>query len=588
MGAALKLVRTEEPPTMADLPALLNTDPWQTATAAQRSVADQRSLLLEPYMDRLAAGASVSIVADLIVAQAQADALSVAQQYALADLGGMPSEPTLRRWLSAYKQGGKAALLPAHTGRVRQGYGWEARAIELFNAPSKPGYMAVALRLKGQGFTEVSESRVSRYLKSLPASMGAKSAARVGPHLHKLTRKTYQERSLDELQVGEIYAGDGHCCDCYVAHPLTGKAMRPELTAFIDVKSGYLPGWWFSESESAASTLFALSHAIRADDHVPAWVYVDRGAGYRAKLLSSESTGYYNKMSIGVIGAIAGNPHGKGWVERFFRTVRDRHDKLFAGGQVYCGDDAAPETNRRMVAEVNAGKRVLPSLAQYIHSFKQWLETEYHQTLLEKRGDTPANLWKALVQTKAEIAMDAIARPRTEAIVHRQSVTFGKRRYVHSALAEYDSAKLIVEYDLHDDMHVWLFDAKGRFVVEAELASTIGVLPKSRLEEGRARRLQGQLKRVENDYKEKLARSMGSVDAQSQLSDIASLDAPTQPRVIAGTESLAERRARMQRSAELLDGDVSDVQGKPVHPSSAPADQTPDDDIDLNSFNPDA
>ncbi|MFI5447732.1 hypothetical protein [Polaromonas sp. UC242_47] len=101
------------------------------------------------------------------------------------------------------------------------------------------------------------------------------------------------------------------------------------------------------------STLFALSQALRMHDHVPAWVYVDRGAGYRSKMLSDEVTGFYSRFDIGMISALPGNPHGKGWIERWFRTCRDKHDKFFAGGQVYCGDDMAPETNRRLSADLN-------------------------------------------------------------------------------------------------------------------------------------------------------------------------------------------------------------------------------------------
>ena len=128
----------------------------------------------------------------------------------------------------------------------------------------------MASKLRQEGHATATDSRVERYLKALPATLGKYSPARVGPHLHKLTRRTYQRRSLDEVLVGEIYAGDGHTVDCYVAHPNTGKPYRPELTVFIDIKSSYVVGWYMSEAESAHSTLFALSHAMRSHNYVPA------------------------------------------------------------------------------------------------------------------------------------------------------------------------------------------------------------------------------------------------------------------------------------------------------------------------------
>ncbi len=525
MGYALRLSDFEDA-TMSDVPALLNADPWATASAEQRRVADMRYMLIEPYARRLQDGASIAQVAKLILAQKDADYFSFAQAQATADLYRGLSLPNLQRWLSDYKRLGKVGLLSKHTGRVRKDYGWEQDAARLFNIPSKPSYKAVALRLKALGNDSADESRVRRYLQSLPATMGKLSPQRVGPHLHKLTRRTYQKRNLDELLVGEMYAGDGHTCDCYVLNPANGAPMRPELTAFIDVKTGYIAGWYWSESESGVSTLYALSHAMISHDHVPAWLYIDRGAGYRSKMLTDESTGYYKKFDIEIIGAIAGNPHGKGWIERWFRTLRDRHDKFFDDGLAYCGDDAADETNRRMSPEVRSGKRKLKSLAQYIDSVNNWIVNEYHHTVLEQRGDTPANMWKGLAASRipVELSVDAVVRPWKLATVFRQRVTIDKRDYFHSALAMYDAKKIKVEYDLHNDGKVWLYDDKERFIAEAVLCSTIGVLPISRLEEQRDKRLVGQTKRLERRLALVHAARHDAITTNDVMADIEALE----------------------------------------------------------------
>jgi len=395
----------------------------------------------------------------------------------------------------------------------------------------------VASRLIEEGFEDVSESRVARYLKAMPATLGKFSPARIGPHLHKLKRQKFQRRSLDEVLVGEIYAGDGHTCDCYVGHPNTGKPFRPELTAFIDIKSGYVPGIWFTESESAVSTLFALSHAMRTQDHVPAWVYIDQGAGYRAKMLSDEVTGFYSRFDIGMIGALPGNPHGKGWIERWFRTVRDKHDKFFAGGQVYCGDDMAPETNRRLSADLNKKEptRKLPSLREYVASFTAWLDHYHNQPQDKLGGRTPAQVWAGLSRVSVELDMSSVIRPREEVSVGRQTVRLHNRFYYAEALALFDSKKLQAEYDLFDDSRVWLFDDKGRFVMEALLVNTIGVLPTSRLEEGRDRRAAGQVKRLERKLSEVQQRRADPITAETQVAAIEALRPalPTEPPVTA-------------------------------------------------------
>lgn len=524
MGALLAMTRDIR--HMADLPAALNPDPWVNASESARSVAGFRAALVSPLADLVNAGSSINHAVALLKAQLDAGTADPNTQHVARVLGSKGlSEPNLKRWLSAYIKGDKVALLPRHTGRVRQDYGWEVRAVALYNQPSKPGFADVASKLAQEGFEDVTESRVARYLKALPATLGKHSPARIGQHLHKLRRQKFQRRSLDEVLVGEIYAGDGHTADCYVAHPNTGKPFRPELTCFIDIKSGYLAGWWMTEAESTVSTMFALSHAMRMHNHVPAWVYVDRGPGYRAKLLADENTGFYARFDIGMIGALPGNPHGKGWIERFFRTVRDKHDKFFAGGQVYCGDDMAPEINRRLSADLAMGRRTLPSLQQYVDSFSLWLEHYHDQPQDKLGGRTPAQVWAELRPVSVELGMDSIARPREECTVGRQTVRLHNRFYYAEALALFDAQKVDVEYDLHHDDRVWIFDKKGRFVVEAKLANKIGVLPASRLEEGRERRLQGQLKRLQRKADEAHARRNDPINADDQVAAIESLKA---------------------------------------------------------------
>lgn len=546
---------------MSDLPAALSADPWAAATEAQRRVADMRQAVVAPLAELVAGGASINKVADLFAARCAGDLLDpntkhVMQVLGLGSDGGAASVPTLKRWISAFKREGKAGLLPKHTGRVRQDYGWEPRAVAMYNTPSKPGFADVAWALRAEGHDSATESRVKRYLKALPATLGAHSPARVGKHLHRLTRQTFQKRSTAELLVGEVYAGDGHTSDCYVAHPNTGKPYRPELTAFIDVKSRFIPGWWFTESESAVSTLYALSSAMMGYDHVPAWLYIDRGAGYRAKMLVDENTGWYGKFGIGVIGALPGNPHGKGWIERWFLTVRNKHDKLFAGGQVYCGDDMAPEINRRLSAEINAGKRTLPSLHDYVASFRAFLDRYHNEPMDVLDGRTPAQVWAELTPVPVSVDGDAVMRPSETATVRRQQVRLHNRFYFHEALALYDGHKVTVEYDLHKDGRVWVFDSKGRLVCEAKLVNTIGVLPTSRLEEGRDRRQAEQVKRLERKVAEVHARRQDAITADDQVKAIESLAEPARLMPPPPPPTTTASPAPALQSADVIDIDV--------------------------------
>jgi putative transposase len=224
------------------LPATLHSDPWSAASAQHRQTAQWRHQLIAPAIALAEQGASINHAVQLLAKKIEVGALNPVQKQLIARLNDSISIATLKRWMAAYQAQGKAGLLPKHEGRVRKDYGWEAKASALFNLPSKPGYSGVALKLRKEGFESATDSRVKRYLKSLPATFGENSPQRVGKHLHKLQRQIWQPRDRASLLVGEVYAGDGHTCDCYVAHPNTGRLYRPEMTAFIDIRSAYITG----------------------------------------------------------------------------------------------------------------------------------------------------------------------------------------------------------------------------------------------------------------------------------------------------------------------------------------------------------
>ena len=165
--------------------------------------------------------------------------------------------------------------------------------------------------------------------------------------------------------------------DAVVLHP-AAQATADARAYWLDAGSLRWPG---KPVDGRYRLLASADAALRTSPGTVAsgidWFLNNTSLG---KLLSDEVTGFYSRFDIGLIGALPGNPHGKGWIERWFRTVRDKHDKFFAGGQVYCGDDMAQETNRRLSADLNKKEptRKLPSMREYVASFMRWLE-HYHQ-----------------------------------------------------------------------------------------------------------------------------------------------------------------------------------------------------------------
>jgi putative transposase len=420
-----------------------------------------------------------------------------------------PDRATVYRWLNdlaKFKNGNVLALTKQHTGRMRKTYGWEHKAIELFNLPSKPGYADVAYWLRTDyGFASATNSRVARYIGTMPATLGKQSPGRMGKNFYKHNLAPHKIRDNDVLPVGFGYEGDGHTVDAYITHPSGKKVHRPELTIWIDVRSRYVAGWFMSNDESAISTLFALSHAMLSEDHVPAMLFLDNGSGFKSRMMADEAIGFLNRMDITPAFALPGNSKGKGLVEGFFKIFRNRHDKKFL---TYCGDDMAPEINRRLSDEVKRGLRTLPSYAEYVASVKQYIDDYNNEPKGVLNGETPRQVWlRDLKQVPVHIAADALIMPREIRTVKKWRVTLHKRTYQAPELAQYNGADVMIEYSLHKDGEIRVLDMQERLICIATLVGKVDRLPESRIVEAEQKRLNGQIKRLQLHANEKKLRA---------------------------------------------------------------------------------
>lgn len=497
MGAALKLV-TRSQPSLSPLP--MPVDPVRLLPDYARVEAERCLAIIRPALIRVAGGVSIRAAAEWLASSAE----------------GMPSAATLARWLKQYANGGLVELAPKYSGRQRQEYGWEARALELYNQGQRPAYATVALWLRQEGFEGASEHNVRRYLKKAPSNLTETGKKRVGAHFYAQNIKPYVVRDIKNLKVGFVYQGDGHTCDVYVAHPTTGRPFRPELTPWIDVRSHYVVGWWISESESAQTTLFSLSQSLLAHNHVPAYVHTDPGSGFKAKMISHEVTGFLQRFDIKPMLALPGNAKGKGLTEGWFRWFEERCGKRF---QTFCGHCRTDDELSRLSTKIRRGEMELPTLQQYIDAIKAYVEFYNNNPNEGLEGQTPAELWAQLERVELHTPAEAIVRPRKECTVQRWKVRLDNRWYRNDRLQQYEGRRVVVEYSLHHDDVVWILDDNGRLVCEAQLVEKKDWLPASRIEEGQQRRLAGQTKRHELAIAEQQAR------ARAPLSSVAMLDA---------------------------------------------------------------
>lgn len=432
-------------------------------------------------------------------------------------LGAPPSEATLRRWARALADGGIEGLAPRRNGRRRKDYGWELRAQRLYAQPQRPLMSTVAYWLREEGWASATNSRVRRYLKSLPSDAAETAPARVGRHYYNQNIRPHVVRDSSVLAVGECYEGDGHTCDVYVQHPATGNPFRPELTVWIDIRSQRVTGWWLGETENSIDVLYALSSAIREHDHVPALLHTDPGSGYVNRMLSDEALGFYARLSIQPVKTLPGNARGKGLVEGWFRWFEERAGKRFA---TYCGQCRTDDALSRLRARIRRGEVELPTFIQYRDAVAAYIAAYNGTPKEELGGRNPDELWRDLARNPLHLPAEALYRPRREATVRNWEVRCLNRRYRAAELAAYERRKVIVEYDIHDDARVWIRDAKGRLVCEAMLVERRPWMAESVLADRRGRAAEGQRRRLQERMDEVDARARQPITAAAMVEAI--------------------------------------------------------------------
>lgn len=510
--------------TTAKVLALRQRDPWREATERARQVATWRETVVSYVRQQTDTGMTQNNAIGLLFTRAESRQLaphfSSALQSSAKAGRATPSRSAICEWCAQHREGGIAALLPDHKGRVVEAAGWWGPALEYYNNPGKPDMSAVHRKLTEVDGFAVSYEQIRHYLTGVPAMLGRNSPARIGKNLYRLTEKAFIRRSTQNALPGDVYVADGYRADVYLAHPVTGSfPWRPELTCAIDLRSRVLVGWRADEHEGTYAVQNMWAEAFARWNHVPPMLYVDNGSGYKNQLMDDEVVGFYARAGIQqIIHSIPGNPHGKGWIERFFRIVKDDFLKLWKP-EFYCGTDTSDEALSRTLSEVKAGRMVAPTLAEFTDAFNQWIDRYNHRPHPEDKSVTRMQVWSGLVAIPPHASVSELKRQAVTLTVRRACLKHGKREYTHADLHAFNGEKLILEYDLMDDGIAVIRTVEGRWICDAHLVKSIDAIAPNRMEEKRQLREKGQLKLLDKKAAEIRARSGMVIDAEAVASN---------------------------------------------------------------------
>lgn len=490
---------------------------WEQASQKQQNVANARKTIITEF-EELRATLSFSKAVKQFKENVHFQAVKSNVLTAITNLNGkVPSANTLKAWVDSFEQNGLAGLLPNHRGSQRKNYGWEHLALELYHKPQKPSLKNVALQLReDHGYNTATNHNVWYFFSLLPSELGDKSRWRIGTKLYRDGQRQFNLRHTENMQVGDIYQGDGHTLDVYLKHPSTGKLWRAELTVFQDWKSRYIVGWYLSNAESSITTMAALSHGLGTYNHVPLILYIDNGCGFKSQLMNDDTAGFYANFGMDVIFAIPGNAKAKGNVERFFRVMEEDLNKRF---DTYCGADMSPDVSRHFSSakmHIMEQKGIhVPAQEEWVEAFENWLIKYHNRPHPEYKNTTPAAMWAQLNNTPVH-DMNLLVKPRSKVKVRRASIIHQGRTYRSTHLHQFNDQELVAEYDMHNDGAMRIFDNDGTYLLTVELAHKKAAIPTSRLDEQRERSRLASNKRLENKLRENNNRYLpaGSVHEQ--------------------------------------------------------------------------
>ncbi len=480
---------------------------WERLTEKKREKAMLIQTFIKPALDRVAQGVKPRPAAEYLYAKLSTghfpDSLvEIGKQ--LGRGGKIPSWQTINRWLKDYGERGIMGLVPKHKGSTRQTLGCEARILHYLRMGSKnnPGNIAKILQQEGW---DVTAAQVRRFINSLPSNEGMNNPGRLGALAYDSTMKSYTRRKTDHLPVGACYQSDGNMMPIYLQHPTGNRPARFEMTPVIDVRSRYVSGYYLSESESAESTLHALTDSIVKEDHVPIDFQADNGAGFKNKRVRR----FFDKLGIYEAHPRPRNPKDNGYIERWHAIMKDELLKQFPA---YCGKDAAPEKLEAYLKKVDKGEARLMSKEQFIERMDEYIYWYNHKRKHGELGNrTPAELWQALKKNPPVDIENAFYWDDVIRTVGRSAIRFATREYYAPELIQYNKRKVMIEYNPYNDDFIKVRTLDERWICDAKKINESPYRSNSVIEDRAKKSLEKKRKRVLLKLEEVDARGVSAI-----------------------------------------------------------------------------
>ena len=414
---------------------------------------------------------------------------------------------TLKRWIAAFNKAQNAAerlllLAPGKRDEIKpEEISW------------LPEFLAQYRQANGRPMSEAYEDFVADWqrrhadepymLEVMPSYDVVRYAMKKLPEVVKqkgrVTGSEYRQlegftrRDWTAMPVNYVWIGDGHGMKLKCAHPVHGRPFSPEVTFVIDGGTRFVVGWSLDLAENVFAVAGAIQHGIR-NHGKPFLYYSDNGSGETADMLDKEIVGILPRLGINHPTGIAGNPQGRGIIERLNRTLPMRIARRY---RTYFGKGADRESlrvlnrdlrsafnalqqDKPLSARQKAAMRELPSWSELIEAIREgveWYNNRPHSELPMKPNGkhySPAEFRKKRlaeedteIEWLSDIELREMFRPMVERPVRRCEIQWLNNIYYAPELRDEHGRKVLISYDIHDAERITVRRKDGSFICEA-------------------------------------------------------------------------------------------------------------------------
>ncbi|EDV1505171.1 DDE-type integrase/transposase/recombinase [Salmonella enterica subsp. salamae] len=331
---------------------------------------------------------------------------------------------------------------------------------------------------------------IRRVMKKLPEVTKQKGRI-TGSEYRQL--EGFTRRDWLQMPVNYVWIGDGHGMKLKCAHPIHGRPFSPEVTFVIDGATRFIVGWSMDLAENVFAVAGAIQHGIR-NHGKPFIYYSDNGSGETADVLDKEVVGILPRLGVNHPTGIAGNPQGRGIIERLNRTLPMRIARKY---RTYFGKGADRETLRKLNrdlrsafntlqqgknlnAKQRAAMRDLPSwseLCEAVREGVEWYNNRPHSELPMKASGkhfSPAEYRKKRlaeedteIEWLSDVELRDMFRPMVEKPVRRCEIHWLNNIYYAPELRDEHGRRVLISYDIHDASKITVRRLDGSFICEA-------------------------------------------------------------------------------------------------------------------------